>query len=80
VNIEPLPSGNKDFLNLLEEIKAVMPRGKKLSVAAFPPSTCWQPIPDIHWDEDHYREVAKRVDQMAPMMYGIAICFPKAYQ
>jgi hypothetical protein len=42
INIEPLTSGDKDFLRLLEEIHAALPKGKLLSVAAYPPPTRWQ--------------------------------------
>jgi len=80
VNIEPMPSGNPNFLLLLEELKAAMPADKLLSVAAYPPPTRWHPFPEVHWEEAYYREVAKRVDQMAPMMYDTSIQFPKFYQ
>lgn len=80
VNIEPLPSGNQDFLDLLSEIKAALPVGKVLSVAAYPPPTIWHPHEEVHWDEPYFREVAKRVDQLAPMMYDTAIRRGKIYR
>ena len=60
VNIEPLPSGNPYFLKLLEELKAALPAEKTLSVAAYPPPTRWNPFPEVHWDEDYFRQVASR--------------------
>ena len=80
LNIEPMPSGNAYFLLLLDELKAAMPVGKILSVAAYPPPTVLHPFPEVHWEEDYYREVARRVDQTAPMMYDTAVKVPKVYQ
>ena len=80
VNIEPMPTGNPDFLLLLDELRANLPPGKVLSVAAYPPPTRLHPFPDVHWDESYFRQVAKRVDQMVPMMYDTAIQKPKLYR
>ncbi len=80
INIEPLPTGNPDFLILLDEIRQAIPVGKLISVAAYPPPTLWHPFSDVHWDESYFRQVAKRVDQLAPMMYDTAIRLPKSYQ
>lgn len=80
VNIEPLPSGNTSFLLLLDELRASLPAGKILSVAAYPPPTRWHPYPEVHWDEFYYREVAKRSDQLAPMMYDTALKWEKPYR
>ena len=44
LNIEPMPSGNEDFLRSLEEIRAALPPGKLLSVAAFPPPHNMAPV------------------------------------
>src|SRR5262249_6556029 len=60
INIEPMPSGNPEFLTLLEEIRASLPKDKLLSVAAYPPPTRWHPFPDVHWEEPYFRAVAKR--------------------
>jgi hypothetical protein len=79
VNIEPCRSGDVDFLTLLEELRAILPKGKILSVAAYPPPTIWQPVPEIHWDEAYFREVSQRVDQVAVMMYDTALRWEKPY-
>ena len=80
LNIEPLPSGNADFLLLLDELRQAMPDEKILSVAAYPPPTRWHPVPEVHWDEPYFRQVAQRANQLAPMMYDTAIKLPKFYQ
>jgi Glycosyl hydrolases family 18 len=80
INIEPLTSGDKDFLNLLDQIHAALPKGKLLSVAAYPPPTRWQPSADVHWDENYFREVARRSDQLAVMMYDTGTRVPKIYE
>jgi len=80
VNIEPMPSGNAQFLALLDELRAAMPAGKFLSVAAYPPPTRWHPFPDVHWEEVYFRQVASRADQMVVMMYDTSLKYPKLYQ
>lgn len=80
LNIEPMPTGNADFLVLLDELRKAMPQGKIISVAAYPPPTLWHRFEDVHWDESYYRQVAKRVDQLVPMMYDTAIKLPNFYQ
>ncbi|HEX8700144.1 MAG TPA: hypothetical protein VF815_14965 [Myxococcaceae bacterium] len=79
LNIEPWPSGHPELLLLLEEIRAVMPPGKLLSVAAYPPPTRWHPYPEVHWEADYYREVSRRTDQLAVMMYDTALRRKKVY-
>ena len=78
INIEPLPSGNPDFLILLEEFRPVL-KGRILGVAAYPPPTQWHPHPNVHWDLAYIRKVATRCDQMAVMMYDTAIKLEKFY-
>ncbi len=78
VNIEPLPSGNADFLLLLDELRPVL-KGRILGVAAYPPPTRWHPHPNVHWELPYIAEVAKRSEQMAVMMYDTAIKLEKFY-
>lgn len=80
INIEPLPTGDTNFLALLDELHAALPAGKILSVAAYPPPTRWHPYPDVHWDEAYFREVTRRCDQLAVMMYDAAQRVPRMYQ
>ncbi len=80
VNIEPMPSGNEHFILLLREIRAALPEGKTLSLAAYPPPTVWHQFANVHWDEAYFRQVASGVDQVAIMMYDTAIRRGKIYQ
>jgi hypothetical protein len=80
INIEPMPSGDPGFLALLQELRAALPEGRILSVAAYPPPTRWHRFPDVHWEEDYFRKVASRCDQVAVMMYDTAIRIPKLYE
>ena len=80
VNIEPMPDGDADFLVLLDELRAVIPPGKVLSVAAYPPPTRWHPFPEVHWGEAYFREVAKRADQIVPMLYDTSLRWQKPYR
>ncbi len=80
INVEPLTTGDTNFLTLLDSLHAAMPPGKRLSVAAYPPPTRWHPYEDVHWNESYFKEVAKRVDQIAVMTYDAGQRIPKAYQ
>jgi hypothetical protein len=79
LNVEPLPSGDTNYLQLLGELRTALPHDKILSIAAYPPPTRWHPFPDVHWDEAYYHEVARRVDQLAVMMYDAGQRNPKFY-
>jgi hypothetical protein len=80
LSIEPMPTGNLDFLTLLEELCEKMPPGKILSVAAYPPPTRWHPHASVHWDVSYFRQVARRVDLIVPMMYDTSVLLSKIYQ
>lgn len=80
VNIEPMPDGDADYLVLLDELRAALPQGKILSVAAYPPPTRWHPYPDVHWSEAYFRQVAKRADQIVPMLYDTSLRWKKPYR
>lgn len=80
LNVEPMRSGDEAFLRLLEDVRAVLPPGKLLSVAAYPPPTWWHPFPDVHWDEAYFRAVARRCDQLAVMLYDAGQDVPKTYE
>ncbi len=80
LNVEPLTTGDADFLKLLDELKASLPPGKLFSIAAYPPPTRWQPSEEVHWDETYFCEVAKRCDQIAVRMYDTSLKEPKLYQ
>jgi hypothetical protein len=80
LNVEPLPSGDRGFLLLLEELRVALETNKIVSVAAYPPPTRWHPYESVHWNEPYFREVARRCDQMAVMMYDTALRLDKVYQ
>ena len=80
LNVEPMTSGDTNFLALLDELRVALPKGKLLSIAAYPPPSRYHPFKDVHWNEDYFRQVARRSDQMAVMMYDTALRMPKLYQ
>lgn len=80
VNIEPWPDGDATGLALLDELRAAMPPGRVLSVAAYPPPTIWHRFPDVHWSASYFAEVTRRCDQVAVMMYDTALRQEKTYQ
>lgn len=80
INVEPLTNGDMNFLKLLEELRAGLPPGKLLSVAAYPPPTRLHPYEDVHWNKAYYEKVAQRSDQLAVMMYDTGQHMPKVYQ
>ena len=78
INIEPMPSGDADFLRLLDELRPVM-ANRILSVAAYPPPTRWHRFPEVHWNLSYLNRVARHCDQLAVMMYDTAIPLEKFY-
>jgi hypothetical protein len=80
VNIEPLKSGDVNFVTLLHEVRQALPEKKILSVAAYPPDTFLQPSPEVHWRETFFRLIAGRCDQMVVMMYDTGLPSQKIYQ
>jgi len=80
INIEPLPSGNQAFIQLLKDLKTQLPNGKLLSVAAYPPPTYWQPDKKVHWEKNYFMQVASHVDQVTVMMYDTGLKYSKVYR
>ena len=80
INIEPMTSGDANFLALLDELRAALPKEKLISIAAYPPPTRFQPFEDVHWSQDYFRQVSRRSNQMVVMMYDTALQKPKFYQ
>jgi hypothetical protein len=79
LNVEPWPDGHAGMLTLLEELRAAMPNGTLLSIAAYPPPTRWHPHPEVHWGEAYFQQVASRSDHLAVMMYDTSIRLRKPY-
>jgi hypothetical protein len=80
VNIEPWRDGDAAGLALLDELRAGLPQGKLISVSGYPPWTIWHPFPDVHWREPYFREISRRCDQIAVMMYDTALRQEKIYR
>jgi hypothetical protein len=75
-----LRSGETNFLTLLDQLRIALPPGKILSIAAYPPPSRWHPFEDVHWNEQFFREIARRCDQLAVMMYDTSLRRPRLYQ
>lgn len=80
INIEPMTSGETNFLTFLDELRGALPKEKLISVASYPPPTRFQPFEDVHWSQSYFRQVSQRSDQMVVMMYDTALQKPKLYQ
>lgn len=80
LNVEPVPNGDTGYLSFLDELRAALPKGKLLSIAAYPPPTWWHSYAELHWDEKYFRQVARRSDQLVVMMYNTSLRVPKVYQ
>ncbi|WP_374118516.1 hypothetical protein [Streptomyces sp. 8L] len=87
-DLEPLHSGDRDFLLLLDDVHALTRgRGATLSVAA----AQIDPLPSLHtaagaltdhpkwWSQAYFRQVARRVDQIAVMSYDTAMPLQSLY-
>ncbi|MFE5602296.1 glycoside hydrolase family 18 protein [Streptomyces coelicoflavus] len=81
LDLEPLHSGDRDYLSLLDDVGAVTrARDAQLSVAAHQ----IDPLPALHsvfglftkhpkwWSQEFFGQVARRVDQIAVMSYDTA--------
>ena len=83
LDIEPVPSGDPDYLQLLDEIRAGI-GSKTISVAAmkwtpFAPSLDRLSFLPYSWERGYYREVASRADQVVLMAYDTAIPLTNLY-
>ncbi|MFI8948728.1 hypothetical protein ACIGO6_19705 [Streptomyces sp. NPDC053750] len=81
LDLEPLHSGDRNYLSLLDDLRAVTrAQGAQLSVAAHQ----IDPLPALHtvfgvftehpkwWSQEFFGQVARRVDQIAVMTYDTA--------
>ena len=81
LDLEPLHSGDRNYLSLLDDVRAVTrARDAQLSVAAHQ----IDPLPALHsvfgfftehpkwWSQEYFGQVARRVDQIAVMSYDTA--------
>ncbi|RYG65592.1 glycoside hydrolase family 18 protein [bacterium] len=79
LNFEPWNSGDARMLVMLDEVRAVLPPGKQLSVSAYPPPEWFYPYRK-GWADSYFEQVALRCDQMALMAYDSSAQHDKLYQ
>ncbi|HPH97802.1 MAG TPA: glycoside hydrolase family 18 protein [Anaerolineaceae bacterium] len=84
LNAETVQNNDADFLLLLDEIRQAIGADKIISVAGshwIPESINAIPVfTDFRWTGVYYREVAKRVDQIAVMLYDSQAFAPALYR
>lgn len=87
VHLDPEPATDTDphLLMLLEEVRAAVGPGIVLSIATprIRPFLTDVPFPSlgpVMWSGSYYREVARRVDQVALMTYDSALPHPMLYR
>lgn len=69
------PSGDKGLLALLDDTRAVVPPYNLISVA----TPMWYPNTLWGWNDNYFREVASRCDQICVMCYDSYLYLPRAY-
>lgn len=82
---EPIRDGDGDLLSLLDDVRAGIGPDPTLSIAT---RRIWPIFPEIRWplvghwawSAGYYREVAARVDEVAPMIYDSALPHPRLYR
>lgn len=79
INVEPMPTGNKDYLLQLDAVRAAIGPAAVLSIAAYPPTTPLHDFPDVHWDLPYLAEVCRRADELAIMAYDTALTDRDSY-
>ncbi len=82
---EPVPTDDADVLALLDEVRLVIGPNSTLSMAT---RRIWPVLSDVAlpfigqvaWRASYYREIAKRVDQIAVMTYDSGLPLPGLYR
>jgi hypothetical protein len=82
---EPAADGDPHLLTLLEEVRMAVGREAVLSIATprirpFLAEAALPPVGPLAWSAGYYREVARRVDQIALMTYDSALPHPRLYR
>jgi len=82
---EPISSDDTQVIALLDEIRITLGPEIGLSIATrrvWPilPGVQWPLVREVAWGTNYYREVAKRVDQIAVMSYDSAMPLPCLYR
>lgn len=79
LNIEPMPSFEPGYLELLAELRAGLGPDAILGVAAYPPPTPLHPYADLHWTLPFLAEVCRAADDVAVMAYDTSLTTEEAY-
>jgi len=82
---EPIIDGDENVLLLLQEIRIALGNAPTLSIATrriWPiyPAINWPLVGQVAWDAAYYHEIARRVDQVAVMVYDSAMPLPILYR
>lgn len=84
LNVEPVFDDDRNYLLLLEEVRAALGPGRTISIAASqwkPDVLEWLPLlGNLKWSGKYYRSVAQRVDQIATMTYDSYQPHPALYR
>jgi len=81
LNVEPVDSGNDDYLSLLRALRTAVGEGNILSVSAIRPGPLRLPVaPNFFWTGDYYARVAETADQVVIMAYDTALPTPALYR
>lgn len=80
INVEPLPSEEPGYLDLLRDVKEAIGAPKTLSIAAYPPTTPLHPAPQVHWTLDFTKQVCMAADELVFMGYDTALTEPEKYE
>lgn len=80
VNVEPVPSGDDDFLALLRALRTAVGNGI-LSLSATRPGPMAPAFaPNFFWTADYYARLADSADQVVLMTYDTALPTPSLYR
>ncbi len=79
LNVEPLHDDDPQFLAFLDELRGVLPVGRLLSIAAYPPTTPLHPYKRVHWSRGYLDRVCRSADDLAVMSYDTALRWPSIY-
>jgi hypothetical protein len=81
LNVEPVDSGNHDFLALLRALRNAVGEGNILSISAIRPGPLRLPMaPNFFWTDEYYMRAGEAADQIVIMAYDTALPTPALYR
>ncbi len=84
INAEPIPNGDPDYLQFLDELRLALAPTQLLSVASLPWASTLEsallPANPYRWTSSYYHAVASRVDQIVAMTYDSQAVVPALYR